>query len=228
MSQQPGAIPPEALETGDPVEEIIEFVMSGFETDEYRAQRLVNEAQMLALLQDSISILREIEEATGEIRVTPEDFVGILNEEWVNTELDLEPDVNTVTFDGDLQPGDEEVVARIVEQTGNYPVFLRATGVTAHKEDLDGDGKNESVVRYHYEYKNRPAGSWIGMDGPSGVQPLGDMVNPSPLIAGGWVGPVSAFQIRFENRTDEGTLADTTIPEDELGGRIDARVTGGE
>jgi len=147
----------------------------------------------------------------------PDDVLVAVNEEW-------ESDGNgysLLSFDGDLGPGDTEDVVKVYSTDAGVGVAARALGTTRHVADLDGDDKPESVVKYVYQYTDTTGDdNWQTMNGPSGTSRVGSIESPQEMLPGDLVGPVCRFRIRLENRTDDSSLTDTTVSQDELGGRL--------
>lgn len=162
--------------------------------------------------------------AGGVVRVAPDNLLQLQNEVWTSATRDLEPQTSIVSFDGDLTAGDSEVVCEARSDFEAIRMEIREFGTTAHRADIDGDGTDESVIRYHFEYQNEPGGAWYSVPGLPAVQPMGDMVETEAVLDNGALGPVFGFRIRFENRTDDPAYTNTTISQDTLGARITGRI----
>lgn len=164
-------------------------------------------------------------------RAGPKATINVANQAWVNGDPGLEPTVTPVSFDGDLAAGDEEVVCRVESTIEGIPIDGARVGVTSHKADIDNDATtaDESVVRYHFEYKSLDDvddlddAEWTEFPWSPTVLPRGDLASPVPLLEDHVVGPLYGLRIRFENRTDEGSLVSTTVNEEDMGGLIEAR-----
>jgi len=152
----------------------------------------------------------------GAAIMLPNDAVNLANE-YVD-----EGEINAIEFDGDLQAGDEEILAGW-EAADDF-LLVRAVGVTSHTADIDGDNQEESVVRYGFESKRTTRTAWKPLPGPSGVLPIGDLARPAPLVDGSWIGPVRGFRIKVRNRTDDANYTQTTVKAEDLGGRLEGRI----
>lgn len=155
--------------------------------------------------------------------ISPDQTIRLANESWVNTSSGLNPAITQSSFTGDLDPGDEENVVEAREEADNRRLQVKAVGVTSHKADIDGDKKDESVVNYKHQYQTEVGGSWITAEGPSGVIPLGDTANAVEYVPGEFIGPVVGWRVRFENRTDDASFTDSTVPEEDIGAILVAR-----
>lgn len=163
----------------------------------------------------------------NEVKVKPEEYIDVSNEDWTNSSNDISPSISDNTFSSDLTAGDELSPVTVKENASTRGLEIISLGVSSHKADIDSDNKDESVVRYHIEYKRGNNSNWQEMKGPSGVFPIGGVHSPQNLVKGGTISdlekPIKEFRVRYENRTDEGTYSDTTVPKDDIGTRIVAR-----
>lgn len=143
----------------------------------------------------------------------PQSAFNLANQEWTDESL------AEVSFDGDLAPGDSEVVALIESNDKDVFIGVNAGATTEHRYDVDGDGKDESAVRYYHEFKGSQSNNWTPAIGLTTTMPLGRLSDPEEYVPGTIIGPMKGWRIRIENRTDE-TANSTTISADELGGQL--------
>jgi hypothetical protein len=98
---------------------------------------------------------------------------------------------------------------------------------TPHPGDIDGDGEDESIVRYRFEQKvDSPSDTYNELPGLSNTLRFGKIGDPVQLLEDGYVGPVSSFQIVFENRSD-GFASPMSVDIDEIGAEVHARILRG-
>ncbi len=145
--------------------------------------------------------------------VRPKDAIVVAGDEW------RDDSVNDLEYDGDLQPGDNEVVARVVSTNPSTKFLARAVATTAHGADIDGDGNVENVVRYHFDMKKSVNDKWSELPGLNTTMPFGRIGNPIELVPGTFIGPMAAFRIRIENRSFD-FASPTAVSEDDIGGQI--------
>lgn len=170
--------------------------------------------------------LRQSDADDGVVTVEPKAYIQATNEEWVQKGETIGPETSFLDYPSPMTAGDETDVVRIVSEAENIELFVQAAGVTPHTADMDNDGDEESVVRYHYQYQEQIGGDWKEHDGLTDVQQLGNLTHPEPLLpGGGFVGPVYGFKIRFENRSDEGSFNAHSVDQDDIGGRLLGRAT---
>lgn len=150
----------------------------------------------------------------------PQDLVQVTNETWVNEKEAVDPTVSFIDLPDPLGPGEDTTVYEVRSTSRAVELFAKASGATTHFADLDGDGNDESVVEYVFEYQRGPGDDWERHRGLSDLTALGTLTRPAELEPGRLIGPVFGWRLRFVNRTDDSSLTDTDVAEDQLGGRF--------
>lgn len=125
---------------------------------------------------------------------------------------------------GTLDPGESLTAAEIVTTRDREYVAVRAGATTSHGADIDGDGREESIIRYVYEVKiDNAEDTYHSLPGMSSTLSLGRMGEPEEFVPGSYIGPVKAFRVLFENRSD-GFSNPTSVPVDAIGTHVHGRV----
>lgn len=156
--------------------------------------------------------------------VSPDAWIDVANEEWVNNSGSISPTITAVSFSGNLNAGDTENVATVRSSVDTIQLEIYKVGMTDHQADIDGDNKDERVVEYLIQYQEEPGGGWLTLDGPSGFIPIGSITNPQEVLEEGkTLGDIYGFRVRFDNRTDDTAFTDTQVAEDDMGARIVGR-----
>jgi hypothetical protein len=148
------------------------------------------------------------------------DAIVVAGDEW------NDDNVTDLTYDGDLDPGDEETVAVVRSTKRNVKFAPRAVATTVHPGDIDGDGNDENIVEYHFDHKQSITDEWNELPGMTTTMPFGSIGQPVELIPGTFIGPVAAFRIRFVNRSDTFSTP-LSAAEDDIGGEIHGRTVRG-
>lgn len=159
-------------------------------------------------------VLRDIRENTagagqGQTFTPARNAIVIGNERWEDEEI------TELTY-SDLAPGDFGTVVVAESFDREVRLALRAIGTTVHPHDFDNDNEDENAVRYHIEKKESVGDGWNALPGMTTTAPQGDITEPVEVLPGSYIGPVQAWRVRYENRT-EGTANPTTVDKDALG-----------
>jgi len=152
----------------------------------------------------------------------PQNSLNLVNQQWEDDKLS---DIELT----DLDPGEDQVVARVESSMSDLYVAAKGVSTTEHTHDYDGDGSTESAVNYKWEYKTHGGDGWTELPGMDSTLPLGEYLGaPVEIIPGRSIGPMAGFRVTFSNVTD-GTADPTTIPAGEIGAQIAATIirTGG-
>lgn len=180
-----------------------------------------NEVNLTANVPDGLVGISE----AGFSGVSPDAVIDIQNQTYTQQSGRVQPVVNQVSFTGDLDPGDEEVVVSATVQDDNYRIVAQEQGVSAHKADVDNDNTDESIIRYHYQYKEEPGDAWEELAGSPTTLARGDLADPQSIGGSGIVvGPVAGYRVVFENRTDT-TASSFTVDDEALGAIFKGRLT---
>jgi hypothetical protein len=153
-----------------------------------------------------------VHDTAGEF-TPPQNSLNLVNQRWEDDRL---ADIDLA----DLEPGEDQVVARMESNENDLYVTAKAVSTTKHTHDYDGDGATESAVNYKWEYKTHGGDGWTELPGMDSTLPLGDYLGqPVEIIPGKSIGPMAGFRVTFENVTD-GENSPTTIPAGEIGAQI--------
>lgn len=143
----------------------------------------------------------------------PANTFNLGNQTWVDENL-----TNT-QFD-DLEPGETETITSLLSNDSSVYMAVKGLAVTEHVADMNDDNTMESAVNYIYEYQTHDGGdNWNPMIGLSGTVPMGYMGNTEEIVPGEFIGPMSGFRVRMQNRTD-GTANPVTVSADEIGAQV--------